>query len=416
MNIRSVLIILVCALALGGSIFAVWHRQPSIAPPLAALKSSAPMPSPNGFDGMQQAVQALKEKAQISSEYIAAIKPTGRLADLPAKTQLVRQNATALTSFRTALIQEYRQPPLHTLNDTCPYYAGYRTLTRLLVLEGETKEGRRDITGALNSYLDGLHFGCVIPHGAPLIGMLVGNAMQTISRREIWPLLRTVNPAQARQVALQSAEFSKLEWEYADIMAAEKNIFQSTLQDIRAHPERYSNDEDMKGFAQMPPAMLKSLEKEHARVMDAMIRKAQQLYSPNQKEVRARGLINGTLLNILIPSFEKGQIKFLDSRAHNRLLSLAFALQAYKLEHNIYPNTLDKLTPGYLPVLPDDPFAKYGTFIYHPAGNTYQLYSIGPDGIDDHGTPFTNPNNSTGSPLRVKEGSKGDIVVGVNDY
>jgi hypothetical protein len=80
------------------------------------------------------------------------------------------------------------------------------------------------------------------------------------------------------------------------------------------------------------------------------------------------------------------------------------------------PTTLEELVKsGILKALPTDPFATDGKFLYRPQGTTYLLYSVGPDGKDDNGTPITNPNVP---PARMKHqpfaSSTGDIVLGMN--
>jgi len=72
------------------------------------------------------------------------------------------------------------------------------------------------------------------------------------------------------------------------------------------------------------------------------------------------------------------QLAVVENLTRNRLLALAFALRAYRLEHKAYPPTLQELvTAGYLSALPDDPFAPTGTFRYHLDEGKYCLYSIG---------------------------------------
>jgi hypothetical protein len=71
--------------------------------------------------------------------------------------------------------------------------------------------------------------------------------------------------------------------------------------------------------------------------------------------------------------------------AELRLLVLDLAIQAYFLDHTRLPDTLDELTPNYLPSLPIDNCSGK-PFTYRRRGDRYTLYSLGPDGDDDHGT------------------------------
>jgi len=74
------------------------------------------------------------------------------------------------------------------------------------------------------------------------------------------------------------------------------------------------------------------------------------------------------------------------------------------------------LAPVYLKAIPADPFTANGTLRYKRTGKTYVLYSVGPNGTDDGGTPSADDKASMpgtrSSSLRI--GSGGDIVAGVN--
>ena len=72
------------------------------------------------------------------------------------------------------------------------------------------------------------------------------------------------------------------------------------------------------------------------------------------------------------------------TRAEVRGTMLASALELYALENGAYPNSLEGLVPGYLTVLPEDPFSGQ-SFGYAPSGSGYVLWSTGPDMRDDGG-------------------------------
>jgi hypothetical protein len=104
-----------------------------------------------------------------------------------------------------------------------------------------------------------------------------------------------------------------------------------------------------------------------------------------------------------------------DQTLHHFLLT-QLALTAYRDEHGAYPDRLEQLVPGYLTALPPDPFALHAPIGYVRTAGTYRLYSIGPDGKDDHGSavlehwPFLSASPVNGpSPA-------GDIVAGTEAY
>jgi len=67
-----------------------------------------------------------------------------------------------------------------------------------------------------------------------------------------------------------------------------------------------------------------------------------------------------------------------------RMLIVELGIRAFELEKGSPPTTLAELVPAYLEKLPDDPFGN-GPLKYQFNGDSYILYSFGPNGIDDGG-------------------------------
>jgi hypothetical protein len=100
--------------------------------------------------------------------------------------------------------------------------------------------------------------------------------------------------------------------------------------------------------------------------------------------------------------------------ALNRLLEVQLALQAYHCDHQSYPSSFAPLTPIYIRQIPEDPFANHQPLRYRVKAHGYVLYSIGPDSVDDEGTPITSTASSEKYRLDWADRLKGDIVAGVN--
>ena len=83
------------------------------------------------------------------------------------------------------------------------------------------------------------------------------------------------------------------------------------------------------------------------------------------------------------------------------LLKLELALRIHVLQRGVPPSRLHDLVPSIIPALPNDPFASSG-FVYRISGTNWLLYSIGPDRVDDGGSPLIPP-SLHGVP-------KGDII------
>jgi hypothetical protein len=64
---------------------------------------------------------------------------------------------------------------------------------------------------------------------------------------------------------------------------------------------------------------------------------------------------------------------------------IQLALMAHKHRVGTYPASLEELVPTELPAVPIDPLALDGQFIYRVDGDTYLLYSVAADGVDNQG-------------------------------
>jgi len=67
-----------------------------------------------------------------------------------------------------------------------------------------------------------------------------------------------------------------------------------------------------------------------------------------------------------------------------RILLTALAVEHYRSANGRLPDALADLVPGFMPALPQDPFAK-GSLHYKRLDKGYAIYSVGPNGKDDGG-------------------------------
>ncbi len=74
--------------------------------------------------------------------------------------------------------------------------------------------------------------------------------------------------------------------------------------------------------------------------------------------------------------------------ALRRLAALTLAIRLYEVEHGARPAELTALVPDYLPAVPLDPFDLHDAPLrYAPDRPSPAVYSVGPDGLDDGGSP-----------------------------
>ena len=98
------------------------------------------------------------------------------------------------------------------------------------------------------------------------------------------------------------------------------------------------------------------------------------------------------VLRMLVPAFGKAIAANDVHNAHYAGTRTMVAIEQFNAHRGHYPSSLDELVPDLLTVLPIDPFAPDGRFIYRtfdpatdPFGRSYTLYSVGYDGNDDGG-------------------------------
>jgi hypothetical protein len=90
------------------------------------------------------------------------------------------------------------------------------------------------------------------------------------------------------------------------------------------------------------------------------------------------------LLVVLTPSVRKIQDAYDQAEQVRRNVEVAFALAAYRADHDRYPSKLSDLSPAYLAKVPGDLYSGRD-LIYHLSPKGYQLHSIGVNGIDEDG-------------------------------
>jgi len=91
------------------------------------------------------------------------------------------------------------------------------------------------------------------------------------------------------------------------------------------------------------------------------------------------------LAKLLIPAI--GAATNAESRARDQrqLTVVAFAMEAYRERHGIYPKQLEQLTPLYVKSIPQDLFAE-GPYKYETNGEDYRLYGVGSNFKYDDGS------------------------------
>lgn len=411
----------------------------------ATVVPTPAMPSPNAFDAYSAAGAALGTDAERKTleralEPVTSSKPEKRPTekDWEAAREAVARHRPRLDALRAAFGLEYRQPPSRSVADTYPYLAQYRTLARLLVAEGRLKERAGDARGAAACYLDAVRLGEDVSWGGPLIGFLTGRAVETVGLRALERAAPTLPGDVAADAARRLASARDRHASAADALTEEKHLCQAWMLAAFDDPRGTSmlsgaTPRVRDGFApnlgMLNPLFLvwprRQVMANFTAHADAHIARARVPYDRAAPPIPEP---SDYLSRIVAPVLGGVHLRDRVSAFQRESTIATLALRAHAADHGgKAPATLADLAPRYLPAVPVDPFAQDGArpLGYRAAPGTatgYVLYSVGPDGDDDNGTPIDNtaPLKRAGErwvkekARRIQPESDGDAVFGVN--
>jgi hypothetical protein len=398
---------------------------------VATAPARPPLPSPNAFDDYAAAAQALRDDREI--EGLLARQPDPIPASvLPAMEEALRKNARAQTRLRQGFAHEYRQPPpppsMGPLKSEDRLFGRFRSLARLLALEGQVRAARGDWAGAASSYVDAVRLGEDLPRGGSMIQGLTGYSAAAIGRHRLWDDLDRSDAKTACALARRLEALSGLHVPYRETLAEERERKRDVIRDTLEYPDRYPAEnrgserltrEESRRFRQNAPLLYyQMLLADDAYLRAFHARGERPLTSDNPREFGLKGRMASDFFRTMAPTYDKGWAKERDDFTQIRLMAAALALGAYRKERSSLPERLDRLVPGYLREVPEDPFSPGHILEYGRQGDGYVLYSRGPDGDDDGGTPIDDPGKGRNGRSRARHyvnlDSQGDVVAGIN--
>jgi hypothetical protein len=384
------------------------------------------MPSPNAYDILNHAWKLIESPAVIDEAggvvHDSRKKPRAYRED--EKAALVEKNQPALKELRRGLKYDYRQPFKYGMDALYPEYSHYRTMARLLMFDAQSRASHGDYSGAVSSCQDGLLLGEIVANGDGNsgLGKLVGIASQKIEHSLVWDVVTHLTSRQAKTATARMDEIAARHVSLVDSLGWEKEAQLLFFQDC-FDGKKYASEPDMKQWGKMPTYIRVNVYTRYAAYMDQSMGAVQQPYAskpifPEIKQSKdplatARYAPADIFLSIFSPVPDRTWYADLYSETRNRLLQIAFALQAYHADQGMYPDKLNDLVPRYLKRIPGDLFALSGPLRYRRDGSQYILWSIGPDGKDDGGRPLDDSNKETSALINDRD-RKGDIVAFIN--
>jgi hypothetical protein len=112
-------------------------------------------------------------------------------------------------------------------------------------------------------------------------------------------------------------------------------------------------------------------------------------YALKDAEIRRRGLQTearkGAILTAMfVPGMFKGIERNAERHAQQRVINVVLSIERYRNVKGRLPDSVGELIPEFLPEIPTDPFDEE-QLRYRKDGESYFVYSVGPDCVDDDG-------------------------------
>ncbi len=397
------------------------------------------LPAQNAYDYFVAAGNAHMEDKWASGDDFKDNSP----AAMAAKKQSLAKNVTAFQLLHQGFQYPYQAPPVRSFD--AGNYSSYqknRSLARVLGLEASVDAQTGDWNGSITADLDSLQLGEDLPHGGTVIAMLVGDAVQSIGRKQAWGAVDHLDASQARAAAQRLEHIRADHVPFADTLQEEEWSGQAGLLEMMrrkdwpsgAYASGYTSGDGAMAALRNTAAATRirlagkrTIMANYTRYMDQSIANARQPYAAH---LPAPPIPGDPLNQIMFASDSETsgssfpnnvRLREAVTDTQSALLMTMLALRAYKLEHGSYPASLSALVPEYLKAVPADPFALSGPLRYKLQGATYLLYSVGPDGKDDGGQaildktlPPPDPGSLSDRRRYIQNNSIGDVVAGVN--
>ncbi len=390
------------------------NRMPEIAIPEPV------MPAPNALDYYLEAGSLLTDQPVIQGavHVLNDDIPKGWAGLVPTMARIeaaVTANGPAIARLREGFQHPYQAEPLRSFREFGPQHI-LSQIAETLHVEAELCRRRGDATGAMRSGLDCLEMAISSQRGCALLAGNQTSSDEALGRRTLWAVCHQLSARDTRASARRLERINAMRVRYAEILEEEKWHRLASLMDRFSTPgwRKHGCRDFVPSTRQWQLWGVKKRDviTDVTQYMDRRIANARRPYA---YKLLQPALPDNPISRCFCISY--GSYFFHSyADAQDSLLLVTLALQAYKLDHRRYPAALSNLVPDYLSAIPRDAFAKSGPLQYKLTKTGYLLYSVGPDGTDDGGTPSRdgqNPKVATGQ-SSLRHYSTGDIVAGVN--
>ena len=394
-------LIAICALALAiplGVAAFVGHIN---ATPIVAATAPVKPPIPNGTDLYVQAYNAIKEaKPSVDANLDLKIptdpKLRARRYSVARKDAWLVQNKVGFALFEKAQKAESLAPPYGANGSG----KAMRQLARYKVIESNAHWQRGDFDAALQSGLDITQLAYDAQRGGNLMDTLVGTALVSLATRTTSDTIGHLSAPAAKRGARRIEKLLANRWTLDQALAEDKTRARRDWLDYFALPEWRTYfvrncDWASTTWGTEPltwkQRVLIRFTSEHQIISDLDIVYARAIADARVPYAMANETAIPTgnpFIDITYSYLARRNFSSARALVADRVTMLRLALRAHQLEHGAPPPNLQALVPNYINAVPADPFGKGEALRFQTDGKTYELWSIGPDGIDNGGTPI----------------------------
>jgi hypothetical protein len=393
---------------------------------LVSVAHATPLPSPNGWDFL---IQAGKVKKGVSP-FVKEDEPDRAKRLLTLQREHVAQNAETFRLVEKGLSLDIVRPQ-QTFSEAFPNNATLRELARSLGDKARIEAADGQWESSANTATDAMQMGVAITRGATLTGALTGAAIEALGLYHLKNAAPHLKGDALQKLIARLEKIVALRPAFADVLEVDKQEDLATLRGTLNHPDwqqfrarksaskglKQSFSWDTKTFAALLKISDQQIEENYVRAMDNALTQARKTFVAQEETPAPADALSALIFSS--SGTKRRRLPLERYATRTALLLVSLALRAYHEEHGAYPASLQLLGGKYLRQIPRDPFDATRPLAYRLDGKSYVLYSVGPDGADNNGTPIDNP-PVDGKPLSdirrrfTEVTSKGDMVFGIN--
>lgn len=418
---KKKLLIIAAGLVVFACAFIAWRRYVEFVPPDAT--PAVALPSPNAYDFYVKAGKAaVPAPSNLDPVYDSKRIPEDQWKThypIAKKEEWLRKNSKSLQLLREGFKHPYRTPlRSQSSPDSFPFYASMREMARKLSVESRVYGEKERWGQAASSAMDSVRLGYDLSQGGVTLDYLVGAAINAIGRRTLWETVPHLNAVEARTTAQRLESTLAKHASLSDILRETKQL---TLREyryfMRSSEWPTMNLNNATGPArwqqlwQIYSTPRRTILNNYDQYMNAVIVVADKPYNLFQEwPSPPTDYYHQPLSKLNV--YPNAHFLYAKEQAADALLLTSLALRAYRLDNGHYPQTLNELVPRYLKKNPADPFGNNKPLRYQPKADSYVLYSLGPDGIDNQGQKIRNPKHAgkEWQEFMVQRESKGDFL------